>query len=148
MFKKLIEKLYLSMEGNLVYYDEITKCKSRYFYDNVIKEKYEDKRCYIIFVDVDGLKKINDKLGHHYGTKLIKQVSTQLLSLEQIKDVCRFGGDEFVLIGDEEFNVKQLENIEHVSYGFYLKNEHEDIVSSCRYADEQMYIMKKRKKGE
>lgn len=146
MFKKFIEKLYLSMDGNLVYFDEVTKCKSRYYYDNVVKEKYEDKRCYIIFVDVDGLKKINDKLGHHYGTKLIKQVATQLLSLEQIKDVCRFGGDEFVLIGDEEFNVKLLENIEHVSYGFYLKNEHEDIVSACRYADEQMYIMKKEKK--
>ena len=148
MFKKLIEKLYLSMEGNLVYYDEITKCKSRYFYDNVIKEKYSNKKCYIIFVDMNGLKKINDEQGHHYGTKLIKQVATQLLSLERVKDVCRFGGDEFVLIASEGFNIKQLENIDHISYGIYLKNEWEDMVSACKFADEKMYIMKNRIKKE
>ena len=107
MFKKIIEKLYLSMEGNLVYYDEITRCKSRNYNDNVVKEKYSKKKCYIIFVDMNGLKKINDEQGHHYGTKLIKQVATQLLSLERVKDVCRFGGDEFVLIASEEFKEKE-----------------------------------------
>ena len=133
------------MEGNLVYYDEMTRCKSRYFYDNVIKEKYKNKRCYVIFVDMNGLKRINDEKGHHYGTKLIKQVATDLLSLERVKEVCRFGGDEFVLIGEEGVNIRQLENIEHISYGIYLKRENEDVVSACKYADEKMYMMKNRK---
>ena len=96
LFKNLIEKLYLSMDGNLVYYDEITKCHSRYYYDNIVKEKYNDRLCYVIYVDINGLKNINDKYGHHEGTKLIKQVAFDLLKIEDAKDICRVGGDEFV----------------------------------------------------
>ena len=40
LFKWVIEKIYLSMKGNLVYYDSATDSKSRYYYDNVAKRKY------------------------------------------------------------------------------------------------------------
>ena len=142
LFKNLIEKIYLSMDENLVYYDEITKCHSRYYYDNVCKEKYRNKKCYIIFVDINNLKIINDTEGHHYGTKLIKQVASELLSLKNVKDVCRFGGDEFVLFGDENFTINQLIKIENISYGIYDKEPGEDLVYACEKADTKMYIMK------
>ena len=133
------------MDGNLVYYDETTKCHSRYYYDNVCKQKYKDKKCYVIFSDINNLKQINDQLGHHSGTKLIKQVSSDLLSLNGAKDVCRIGGDEFILFADEGFDFKQIKKIKNISYGIYLKNSGEDIVSACEKADKKMYIMKKRK---
>ena len=44
IFKNIIEKIYLSMDGNLIYFDELTHCYSRYYYDNVCKPKYLDKQ--------------------------------------------------------------------------------------------------------
>lgn len=143
LIRKLIEKIYLSMDGNLVYYDEVTQCHSRYYYDNVCKPKYKDKKCCLIFCDINGLKQINDTEGHHIGTKLIKQVASDLLSLNGVKDVCRFGGDEFVMFADEGFDARQLDGVDHISYGVYLKDYGENLVSACEKADTKMYIMKK-----
>ena len=148
LFKNLIEKLYLSMDGNLVYYDGITKCHSRYYYDNIVKEKYKDRLCYVIYVDINGLKDINDKYGHHEGTKLIKQVASNLLNIEGAKDICRIGGDEFILFGDEDFDVGQMDNIPNISYGIHLKYANEDMVSACKKADSKMYAMKQQVKNE
>lgn len=136
------------MDGNLVYYDEITQCHSRYYYDNVCKDKYKNQKCYMIFCDINNLKKINDTEGHHVGTKLIKQVAANLLILDGAKDVCRFGGDEFVLFGDENFDTSQLGNIRGISFGIYLKDIGEDLVSACKKADSKMYIMKQKVKNK
>ena len=76
------------MDGNLVHYDETTKCHSRYYYDNIVKDKYRDRLCYVVYIDINGLKETNDKYGHHYGTKLIKQVASNLLSIKGAKDIC------------------------------------------------------------
>lgn len=146
LFKWIIEKIYLSMKGNLVYYDSTTNSKSRYYYDNVAKEKYAKKKCCVIFVDIDGLKQVNDKLGHNCGTQLIKEVSRSLLEMAKVYDVCRTGGDEFVLFCDYNIDVSQLEKIEHISYGIYWKQQMENIITAIKGADERMYIMKKEKK--
>ena len=63
------------MDDNLVYFDQLTHCHSRYYYDNVVKEKYNNKLCYVIYVDINNLKSINDKYGHCKGTELIKDTS-------------------------------------------------------------------------
>ena len=135
------------MDGNLVYYDETTKCHIRYYYDYIVKEKYNDRLCYVIYVDINGLKEVNDKYGHHYGTKLIKQVASNLLSIKGAKDICRIGGDEFILFGDEDFDISQMDKISDISYGIHLKYASEDVVFACKKADSKMYIMKKIKKN-
>jgi diguanylate cyclase (GGDEF)-like protein len=53
----------------------------------------------ICFLDIDGLKTVNDNYGHYVGDMLIKAVS-QVLA-ESVGDhgkVCRFGGDEFLVV--------------------------------------------------
>ncbi|MCE5286085.1 MAG: diguanylate cyclase [Pelosinus sp.] len=53
----------------------------------------------IIFIDVNNLKMVNDTYGHHEGDELIKVTSQVLLKeLNKSEAVCRFGGDEFLLI--------------------------------------------------
>ena len=136
------------MDGNLVYYDEITKCHSRYYYDYIVKDKYNERLCYVIYVDINGLKEVNDKYGHHDGTKLIKLVASNLLSIKGAKDICRIGGDEFILFGDEDFDISKMDKISDISYGIHLKYASEDVVSACKKADSMMYIMKQQVKSK
>lgn len=54
---------------------------------------------YVMFLDLDNFKHINDGLGHHYGDMLLKIISLGLQQIPGIEDNCyRMGGDEFVII--------------------------------------------------
>ncbi|WP_227821801.1 GGDEF domain-containing protein [Clostridioides sp. ZZV14-6345] len=53
----------------------------------------------IISIDLDGLKKINDKFGHQTGDLYIKQASKIIQSVINKKYIVyRIGGDEYIII--------------------------------------------------
>src|SRR5207253_8425217 len=53
----------------------------------------------IVFLDVDGLKRINDTYGHLAGDALLREVSNALTDAVRGEDVVgRYGGDEFVVL--------------------------------------------------
>ena len=53
----------------------------------------------VLLFDLDGLKKINDKLGHLTGSRAIKRLASALRSSSRSMDTpARYGGDEFALI--------------------------------------------------
>ncbi len=61
--------------------------------------KRENTRLSICYLDLDGLKDINDTYGHQEGDEALKLVSRFLIqSLREADVVCRLGGDEFLLI--------------------------------------------------
>lgn len=57
----------------------------------------------LLFVDLDGLKQVNDKLGHREGDRAIADAAAVLQSASRSSDIIgRLGGDEFVLLlGDD-----------------------------------------------
>ncbi|PJG59766.1 GGDEF domain-containing protein [Aeromonas cavernicola] len=56
----------------------------------------------VIFIDIDHFKQINDGYGHPVGDEVIKcLVSELLLHLGQEVSLCRWGGEEFVLLVPE-----------------------------------------------
>lgn len=53
----------------------------------------------IVFIDIDNLKNINDRLGHNYGDELLKFFARKLTnSIRSMDTAARVGGDEFILI--------------------------------------------------
>ena len=91
------KKMMATME-KLSYYDTLTGALNRNAYiRDLEKTLHTIKRLGVVFVDVNGLKSVNDHFGHTAGDELI--VST----FNEIKDVFhdalkyRTGGDEFVI---------------------------------------------------
>lgn len=122
----------------------------------------------LFFADVDGLKWINDNLGHDHGDMVILDAANILKTTFRESDIiARMGGDEFALVttGDSLFNAETLiarlqENIEKhnrekdrpfrlsmsvgmVRYNFAHPKTIEDLLVE---ADKQMYEQKRKKK--
>jgi len=53
----------------------------------------------VVFLDLDGFKEVNDTLGHTAGDAMIAQIAQRMCAGASPDTlVCRFGGDEFILI--------------------------------------------------
>lgn len=54
---------------------------------------------YVLYLDLDDFKHINDGLGHQYGDVLLRNISSAMRGIPGLQDTCyRMGGDEFVII--------------------------------------------------
>lgn len=85
-------------------YDPLTKAFSRHGGMIRLKSLFRNTQLSgsnfsICFVDVNGLKEINDKLGHSFGDEMIK-TAVQVMQSEIRHDdyVIRYGGDEFIIV--------------------------------------------------
>ncbi|GAB3468018.1 hypothetical protein GCM10027321_36020 [Massilia terrae] len=78
----------------------------------------------VIFVDIDGLKRINDTIGHKAGDQLICDTAAILrASFRNVDVVARLGGDEFAAftLGDEKPEIV-VERIKRKLHAFNLAN--------------------------
>ena len=105
LYIKQTNESYKQDEQHIKYFnihDKLTGVYNRDFYEDIILHlvsKPEQIPLSLIISDVNGLKLINDTLGHKQGDELIKKVANLLASICRKDDlVVRWGGDEFLLI--------------------------------------------------
>lgn len=146
-FYSIIEKIYLSCDENLVYYDQLTKLNNRNYLDLVIRDKYSNKECDVIIIDSDNLKSVNDNYGHEYGDKVLKFIADTLRYLPNTSEIVRYGGDEFLMIVSNDFDYELFDNLSGIiSYGTYHKKSTESLRHAMKQADYLMYENKHCKK--
>lgn len=122
----------------------------------------------VSFVDIDGLKKINDEFGHEEGDRIINAAADILQKKAGKNYVVRYGGDEFIVMGAvrneqdiAEYWKKVMEEVEvynkeverpaklSFSYGYDIfKVDANMYLEECiRVSDKKMYIDKMMKKS-
>lgn len=117
--------------------------------------------CAVGFIDVDNFKQINDVFGHEYGDEVLcKVASTLQRQCPKEGFVCRYGGDEFILVfpcTDKDYaeevkarinNAMECINIK-LSIGIVLSKEGygSDIKAYFEVADKNMYEEKMQHKN-
>ena len=109
-------------EGNdrlyrLAHYDSLCNLPNRLlFYDrlrqSVSRSRRNDQRIAVMFMDLDGFKKVNDEHGHGVGDELLQQVSKRVAEVLRESDtIARIGGDEFTLIINDIDNIESINTI-------------------------------------
>jgi diguanylate cyclase (GGDEF)-like protein/PAS domain S-box-containing protein len=88
----------------LAFYDPLTGLANRQLFRDrlnhvVRRSRRSGEPAALMFLDLDGFKRINDTLGHDAGDELLKQVALWLEGCVREEDsVARLGGDEFVVL--------------------------------------------------
>uniref|UniRef100_A0A7V6CDN4 diguanylate cyclase n=1 Tax=Thermodesulfobacterium geofontis TaxID=1295609 RepID=A0A7V6CDN4_9BACT len=103
---KLLKEHYLDIKlQKFIVEDPLTQVYNRRYFDETIKEEiYKALRqkypLSLIMIDLDNFKWYNDTFGHQEGDKLLKSFGEILWKnvRDKIDKVCRYGGDEFVII--------------------------------------------------
>lgn len=145
------------------YHDTLTGLYNRRFFEEE-KQRCDCDGSYplsVIIGDINGLKLINDSLGHTEGDRLINTIAKILLSCcREVDIIARTGGDEFsillpntnnekadrmikkILGTCEEFKSTAMEDVYHISIslGCATKlNENENLINIIKDAEDSMY---------
>jgi diguanylate cyclase (GGDEF)-like protein len=83
---------------NLSYYDQLTGCGNRHGMEAFMASVCPEKSIGVIYLDVTGLKRVNDKLGHQAGDALLVRAAECLKKIFPAKALFRIGGDEFLVL--------------------------------------------------
>ena len=86
------------------YHDPLTGLRNRAAFDVDLREQSERRRpagegLAVLFIDLDGFKLVNDRLGHEAGDTLLEAAARRLEACVRPDDlVARLGGDEFTIL--------------------------------------------------
>lgn len=139
------------------------------FAPNVIKEAISKRnKLFVLFLDLDGLKSINDRYGHDEGDSFIRAMGNVLSKVRGHGELLmRYGGDEFVMMaqdftkedadhyieriqkGIDEYNAdsgKPYLLAASIGYSIVEPYENMDVEDLIESADREMYKVKNEKK--
>lgn len=94
---------------SIAQHDELTGLHNRYnmldFLQNIITRKNAEEY-FLAIIDIDDFKLINDTYGHNCGDYVLKKLADILKEKCTNYSICRWGGEEFLIAGKIENNMK------------------------------------------
>ena len=90
--------------------DELTQINNRYALYDYFDTEDKSSKVLAIF-DIDDFKHVNDKYGHVVGDHVLKRVAEMATKVLDDSFVCRYGGEEFVVILEENNFLNRLEQL-------------------------------------
>ena len=95
--------------------DSLTSTRNRFAFKND-RDSYIGREIFLMIIDIDDFKSVNDYHGHESGDKALVTLSSSLKEIFGEEYCYRFGGDEFIVISLEsskeqfEHNINRLKN--------------------------------------
>ena len=103
--------------SRLSFYDTLTTFYNRNRYIQDLKAlSHERAPLGIVFLDVNGLKEINDRCGHAFGDKVLQESAQKMREVFGDAEYSRIGGDEFVIISYKISSDLFADRVKTVSY--------------------------------
>lgn len=151
---------HVDMLHRLSYHDLLTNALNRNAFMDVLSQfrpgQYASAG--IIYIDINGMKEINDFYGHHQGDKILITTVAKVFNLFKSDELFRIGGDEFVIITYdltetdfyEKFNLLRNIFCEKTNLPFSIATgscwvkSPSDLNSLLQQADSAMYADKKK----
>lgn len=151
---------HVDMLHRLSYHDLLTNALNRNAFMDVLSQfrpgQYASAG--IIYIDINGMKEINDFYGHHQGDKILITTVAKVFNLFKSDELFRIGGDEFVIITYdltetdfyEKFNLLRNIFCEKTNLPFSIATgscwvkSPSDLNSLLQQADSAMYTDKKK----
>lgn len=158
----MIEKLELSQEAIV---DELTRAYNRAYFNRHIERllsshQMNDMKTGLVFFDVDHFKEINDTFGHDVGDQVLYSLVSLVKGHSRNTDkIIRWGGEEFIIICELEYDEALYQIAEHLrsvieahrfydipsvtcSFGCVVHDESISIFQTIKKADERLYLAK------
>ncbi|DAB29039.1 MAG TPA: diguanylate cyclase [Sulfurimonas sp. UBA12504] len=147
-------------------FDSLTGLYNRYKFGELYLTSYKamiqrENKLSLILVDIDYFKKVNDTFGHNVGDEVLRKVAHKLLQiLRNIDIVCRWGGEEFVVLlptvnltqalglaENIRLNIENLliETVAHVTISLGVSEvlQGDSMNDVIQRADQALYLAKK-----
>jgi diguanylate cyclase (GGDEF)-like protein/PAS domain S-box-containing protein len=157
----------------MAYICPLTHLSNRRHFEEILKEKIQESSrnkfsFFVLFIDLDGFKKVNDTFGHGVGDEVLRMVAQKLTQSVRSKDtVARFAGDEFVIlipeVQEEDAVAVSLRILQSMKNSMIVKGivanvtasigiscyprDGENAESLIKHADEAMYEAKQNGKN-
>lgn len=156
------------------HYDDLTGLPNRKLFTELLEQEIKKAGrskhvVWLLFVDLDGFKNVNDTFGHQTGDELLRRLSARLQStLREADIIARLSGDEFVIsIHESEsqsdvdiiakkivqslekaFNIETSQIFTSASIGIAsYPNDASSALELLKFADQSMYMAKKQGKN-
>lgn len=147
--------------------DKLTGLYNRRYFKNFFIQEIEnnfEKEKFLIIIDIDKFKVINDTYGHQIGDKVLIEISNILKTTFDKSKISRWGGDEFVVIynGKKDDLIKKMDLVLKKSLEIKIADSHQITLSSgvtkinkndnrkliFKKADNALYISKENGKNQ